>query len=238
MFVNGSFAKFEAVDKLRQKLDNHSYEHDLEGNLVQALIQLQPSNNHVDDTSVISGIAIDYKMLPVTSLMEEGGRFYPNTTHEPKQVWADFQIIGNELIMTSTMAGREIALPILSHAIGGTTNHIIELNFDLEKIFKDYSGHWLGSIYDRDGHMQRGTFYGESIEKDDVIGKCWKGNKKLVVGFLTDYFGNGSTKVKVTRDGSVFVYGDISAKDYLRFVLVELKPYMIDAPRSRRRHTS
>lgn len=145
-------------------------------------------------------------------------------------------IVGNSLIRAFTGFDRDIAIPILSHAIGGTKDYIKHVNLDLQRIYKERKGHWIGSIFDRDGHMQKGTFYGNHIERDDVIGSCWKNNKKSLLGFETDYFGETS-KVRVTLEGSVQSYAETTDEQYVQFILDEIAPYMVDAPRSRRRHT-
>jgi hypothetical protein len=105
-------------------------------------------------------------------------------------------------------------------------------------MYNDYENHWIGSIFDREGNMQKGTFYGTSIEQDDVIGACWETNRKSIIGFETEYFGNEPVKVRVSLDGGVQVHTNITDEQYLQFVLNELTPYMVNTPRRvRRRRT-
>lgn len=237
--ISGSFGRFDETNDIRQKiLHNRTFDHELEGNPVTAIVQLDRETTRVRNQEIISGLVIDYRMIKLSNLEEQDGRFHVRTDVEPRQVWAEFQIIGKDLVRAYSSYGRDIVLPVLSHALGANTEFIRYANFDLQRVYGDYRGHWIGSIYDREGHMQKGTFYGNHLEKDDVIGHCWKINKKGMLGFETEYFGNESLKIRVTKEGSAQVYNDeIPDERYLRFVLDELKEYMIDEPRTRRRRT-
>ena len=171
---------------------------------------------------------------------KDNGKFMIETEVSPKPIWTEFQIIGNELIRVYSGDARNIVLQVLSHGLGqGKTEYIKPVYFDLERIRKDHKGHWLGSIYDREGHMQSGTFYGDHIELDDAIGKCWKKNKKSQVGFLSEYFDNEPTKIRVTEEGTVQIMkGGITDEIYLQFVMTELSKYMIEPTRSKRKRIS
>lgn len=236
--LNGSFARFGEVDDLHRKLNNHTFEHDLEGETVEAVIQLDNTRQTINDMPIISGLVIDHKLIPTHRLEKEDGKYIIKTEISPRPVWANFQILGNGLVRVFSSIDRGIAQTVLSHALGGTVDFVKPVIFDLQKMYKDYKGHWIGSIFDREGNMQKGTFYGKDIEKDDVIGACWKANKKSIFGFETDYFGNQPVKVRVTLEGSVQVHSSITDQTFLQYVLSELTPYMLDPPRSRHRRTS
>lgn len=236
---SSSFAKFTSKDI--PKLKDYSYEYELEGFPVKAVVQFEDVKHKINEKEVRKGIAIAHRMRDSSKLVEKkDGKFMIETEVSPKPVWTEFEIIGNELIRVYSGGARDIVLQVLSHGLGqGRTEYIKPVSFDLERIRKDHKGHWIGSIFDRDGHMQSGTFYGDYIERDDVIGKCWKKNKKSQVGFLSEYFGNEITKVRVTIEGTVQIMkSGITDEVYLQFVMNELSKYMIEPSRSMHRRTS
>ena len=238
--LNGSFAKIhEDVTNIRKKINNHEYDHDLEGNEVKAIIQLDNTRGSINNQNIIQGKIIDHRMKKIDELLQdENGSYYIHSEMVPKPVLAGFQIIGNSIVRTFTSSDRDIVLDILSHGLNGTLDLVKPVNFDLQRIFQDYSGHWIGGIFDREGNMQKGTFYGEYIEKDDVIGKCWKKNKKSIIGFQTEYFGNEPSKVRVSLEGGVISYSNVEDVRFLQFVFDELNSYMIDPPRTKRRRNA
>lgn len=229
---------FEETAINRRRLDGYSYEHDLEGETVRGIVQLNDGHILINDLHIISGMVIDHTMKSSYSLGQEDGRYVIQTETSPQPVWGNFQIIGNNLIRAFSKNDMSIVLSVLSHAIGDNENYATIVNFDLEGMSQTYNDHWIGSIFGRDGNMQRGTFYGTDIRNDDVIGTCWQRNNKSQLGFESNFFGPEPVKVRVGLEGSVQVLANIAEEDYLRFVLTELSPHMINLPRNRRRRTS
>ena len=235
----GAFGKFPETTNIADKITNHSYEHDLEGETVSAVIQLDNLEVTINRKKILKGIAIDHRMLPDSKLVKDDrGKFRIETEIKPQPVYTRFEIIGNNLVRVQNSSARSVAFSVLSHGLGGVVDYVKPVNFDLQTLARDYSGHWVGGIQDRDGHMQSGIFWGDTIERDDAIGRCYRNGTKNQVGFATEYFGNEPMKVRVTKEGSIQVYGNVTEEQYIQFVMDELSQYMIDAPRSRRRHTS
>lgn len=237
--LSGSFGKFPEVENISRKIKNHSYEHDLEGHTVKAIIQLDDNSSTINNKKILRGIVIDHQLIPHSDLLEdENGKYYINTDIKPRPIWTRFEIIGDNLVRVDNSFARSIAFDVLSHGLGATMDFVKPVHFDLQKLAGDYEGHWVGGIQDREGHMQSGVFWGDYIERDDVIGATYKKGTKNQVGFETEYFNNGSTKVRVTREGSIQVYSDINEEMYFQFIMDELAKYMVDAPKSKRRRTS
>lgn len=240
LLLSGSFGRFPETEDIARRLQNHTYLHDLHGHEVRAIIQLDEERFRLQNRQILKGMVIDHVLSPHSDLMRDTrGRYYVNTNIKPRLIWTRFEIIGNNLVRVDNSHARTIAFDVLSRGLNGAVNDYVKpAFFDLQRLANDYAGHWVGGIQDRAGHMQSGIFYGESIEDDDVIGTTYRRGTKNQVGFETDYFGNGSTKVRITREGSVQVYGDVAENAYLQFVTDELLPYMIQPPRTRHRRTS
>lgn len=135
-----------------------------------------------------------------------------------------FWLTTRSIVVAQSSETRAFTFTVLSQALGTRATAV---KFDVGKIARDYGEHWLGSFHDRQGRMQAGTIYGDSVDQEALIRKEYPGWKKNQVGFVTRHFGP-PVKVKVTRDGVIVVYRDLydDMRQYLRFVREELLQYV------------
>jgi hypothetical protein len=226
---SGRFGWFEEVSDLRDRLKQFSYVHsDLAtGESLRSAVQVNKTGE-VNGHKVIEGLVIDEVMTKVSTLeRSEDGRYYVHDTSQKSAKWARFIAFTDGLVVLENSAMISDAFRILSQAISGSNTSIRVLGFNVEKIYHDFSGHWMDEIEGRKGHWHGGTLYGEGLETDDAVGKELEKSTKNRVGFYTDYFARDRTKVAVTKDGSVMIWAGVKRDDFLKYVLDELSAYMI-----------
>lgn len=160
-------------------------------------------------------------------------RIEPNESGEYHIVDGDPYVdtkFGRFWITTSSIAiadrtnTREFTFEVLSAAL---KTRIKPAKFRIAQLATDHEHHWLGSFHDRQGRMQSGTIYGDSVEDEKLIRREYPSWKKNQVGFEATIL-EAPVKVKVTRDGIVVIYRDLyeDIGQYVRFIKDELMPYL------------
>lgn len=234
--LGGVFGRFPPVEGIDTRLRNFSYDHDLQGETVTAIAQLNGRETRIGHHNVRRGLAIDYEMLPHKEVRRDPeGQYYLHAEMRPTPISTEFEIIGRDFVRVNTSYATEIAFSVLSMALGGRQDYVRIVNFDLVRLARDHRGHWLAGV-ERDGHWQKGILYGNDLARDNIIGQEYPRMSKNQVGFSTRFFGD-PVKVRVTRDGSVTVMSNVADADYIQFVMAELQEYMVDGVAPRRRRT-
>jgi hypothetical protein len=103
------------------------------------------------------------------------------------------------------------------------------VQLDTQKMSQDTKDHWTRGFDGRSGRVQRGTFFGDSVEQDSIFGRELKKVKAKNVGLITKFFGN-PTKVRISSEGTVTVYGNIQEEQFLKYIEQEVLSYSIQLP--------
>lgn len=229
-----SFSYFDLnmnVPQLRNRLHNHLKQKN-EGNRdLNALIKMD--NDQIDlpdDVTILEGTIFDefikttYRITRNNNL--NGVPDYAIQSDPYVDIrGGDFWILNNGMLINKRKGDRGFVSNTISHALG------IEIKpyfIDIEAVARNYTNNWLGGIVDRQGNWQKGTMHGDDLRRDNVIGQEFVACTKNQVGGYTQHFG-GNTKFKVTREGVVTVYTDLSNNIalFLSFVQNELQQYFV-----------
>jgi hypothetical protein len=228
----GCFGKFGTVVNLRRKLEHlrpYKHIHHPSGQELTSFVQLE-GTGQLGDRTTLFGKIIDQTFADIASLdRDREGKYVINVEHKLIVIWTEFIIVGNEIIALENSKMRDIAFRVLSQTIARTNDFVKAVGFNLQRISRDFHGHWVDTIVQRKGHWQSGTLFGEDLEDDDTVGGELVRSTKKRVGFYTQYFSNDRRKVSVTREGNVTVWGGgLTREQYLQFVIDELTPYMVE----------
>ena len=230
---SGCFGKFGKVDRLKEKLSYFSYvhEHPPTRHELTAVVRITNKVTKFRDLDVLEGVIVDQIIAPIVELVKNANdQFEMVLENKPINVLTRFNTIGNGIIILENSRNQISAFKVLSQAMANVNDFVRYVNFDLERIYKDFHGKWMTTITDRRGNWHSGTNYGDDLEDDDVIGTSLATSSKKRVGFYTRFFQNDKMKVSVTRDGSVTVWGAVTRDQFFEYAMNELARYMIEVP--------
>lgn len=101
---------------------------------------------------------------------------------------------------------------------------LFTIALDTARMYRDHRGHWIRAFDERQGRVDRGIVYGESVEQDSIFGPELERTNCKSVGWITDFF-DESVKIRVSPKGSVIIWADISPEIFIRFIRLEILPY-------------
>jgi hypothetical protein len=137
-------------------------------------------------------------------------------------------IIAPNYILVDKKVNKVFVKEVISNAISLVDSlNYVQLN--TQKMSQDTKDHWTRGFENRSGRVQSGTFYGDSIEQDSIFGTELKRAETKSVGLVTKFFGN-PTKVRISSDGGLTVYGDIQEEQFLKYIEQEILPYSNQLP--------
>lgn len=229
-----SFSYFDLninVPQLRNRLHNHLRPKHEDNHDLSALIRMD--NDQIDlpnNVTIIEGTVFD-EFIKTTHRITRNNNLNGHPEYAIQRDpyvdirSGDFWIMNNGMLINRRKGDRGFVSNTVSHALG---IEIKPYRINIEEVANDYPNNWLAGIIDRQGNWQKGTIYGDDLRRDNVIGNELVANAKNQVGGYTQYFG-GNTKFKVTRDGAVTVFTDLTNNIELfsNFIRDELLIYFV-----------
>ena len=220
---------FPSLGRVEEKLTDFHYSRKEEGFELRSIIQLSPiKKKFSEEIEILSGIVADEYVRTTRRIVEdeEGKWKVIETDALVDTMWTGFWLTTESMIFVERMGARSFAFRVVSQALTGADDYIHSVQMDIHKIADDHPGHWLGSITDREGHMQNATLYGDDLEDDDVIGSEYKRSKKKQVGFVTEYFG-APVKIRVTESGTIMALTNLhdQIERYIQYISRDLLGY-------------
>ena len=230
-WISGVLGKFPHIEGVFDKLKDFQTEREERGFILKSVIKMNSIVHKLtEETELYSGVVMDEYLRIPHKLIEREEGVWEVTEGEPTVDlrYGYFWITEGSIIIVDRSENKEFVFRVVSEALGGGENSVRPVRIDIQRIASDYYGHWLGSIVDREGNMQSGTFYGENLEDDDVIGREYIRCNKRQIGIVTDYFG-APVKVRITRDGTVMIMANIARENYVQFIKDNILPYVQEA---------
>jgi len=237
-WTSGAIGTFEPVQGLEEKLRDFSHSRNerdpgsKETFELKSVIHLDtPEANIGSKSRLLSGV-VHYEHLYTPQKLEEdrNGRYElvnsdPIVDVKYGRFWLPTKSLVS-IVVAEKSSTRDFTFKVLSQAMSKKNNYCQGMKMDVNTIAKDYQRHWISGLGGRRGMLQAGTLYGDTLEREPLLRSEYRGWNKSQVGFSTDFFGP-PTKVKVTKDGIVVVYRDLSDRMdlFIRFIQNDLLEY-------------
>ena len=205
------------------QLDNYKYKWNEDGKTLKSFIKLDPVELLLKDgVKLISGTLFYEYINDTKRIVSEDGKYkVVDKSGIIDTHWTKFWFSEKSFIIIEKGNNGRRILEIISEALFEMSDSIKPVEFDIDRIARDYPSHWLGGFYDREGHINTGTLYGEDIIVDEEMGDAYAHTKhKNQVGIITDYFDGVETKIKVTRSGYVQIYGGFNENPDIPFEFI------------------
>jgi hypothetical protein len=220
---------FSSLEGVEEKLADFHYSREEEGFKLRSIVQLSPIKKKFSEKiEILSGIVADEYIKKTRRIIEDEKGKWKVIETDPfvDTMWTEFWLTTESMIFVERMGARSFAFRVVSQALTSRDDYIRPVQMDIYKIAADHPGHWLGSITERDGHMQNATLFGDNLEADDVIGSEYQKSKKKQVGFITEYFG-APVKIRVTESGTIMVLTNLhdQIERYIQYVSQDLLSY-------------
>lgn len=204
-----------------ERLDGINWEREEYGLSLRSLIQFQEPG----DTTAQAALAIhQYVGREATLLEEEDGRFSILHHDTVMTIWAYIYVVRG-FVVADRLENRVFVQQIINKGLNLSDGaHGVYL--DTARMARDHADQWVRGFSDRLGRVDRGTVFGEGVERDSVFGPELGRSTSKSVGWTTNFFGAPS-KVRVSPRGSVTVWANPPIKHFLRFLRMEILPYII-----------
>ncbi|SDF85410.1 hypothetical protein SAMN04488589_1533 [Methanolobus vulcani] len=238
VMTTGSFGYFEVanglenIEEIKNKTNNFGHTRNEDEQQLNSVIRLDGTMGNLGNgIHMISGTVYDQYIKTSTFVNRNGTDNDGLPAYEIERRphvdvrWGQFWILNNGMLLTRIKNDRPFISQVVSQALGCP---VYSSSISIRRIAEDYTNNWLGGIVDRDGNWQKGTLYGDDLRSDDCVGSEFANCTKNQVGSFTQYFG-GTSKFKVTKDGTIVVYTNLDddRDSYVKFVLNELHTYFI-----------
>jgi len=225
---------FEPVDKTEEKLKDFSYLRrgidyptEKEFELRSAIRMDRPYFTISKLNKLLSGMVLDeYIFTPETLVEDEEGRYEVGAGDPQKAVrYGKFWLTTQSIVVAEKTSTKDFTFTTISKAL---KSKVSACQLKVNEIARDYGGHWINGFSGRTGHLQSGTLYGDSLEREPLTRSEYAGWDKQQVGYVTRFFGD-KTKVKVTVDGSLFVYKNLrrDIERFVKFIRQEILDYKV-----------
>ncbi len=234
MWTSGCIGVFEPVDETEEKLKDFSYLRrgidyptEKEFELRSAIRMDRPYFTISRLNKLLSGMVLhEYIFTPETLVEDKEGRFEVGAGDPQKAVrYGKFWLTTHSIVVAEKTSTKDFTFTTISKAL---KTKVRPCQLKVNEIARDYGGHWINGFSGRPGHLQSGTLYGDALEREPLTRSEYAGWDKQQVGYVTQFFGD-KTKVKVTVDGSVFVYKNLrrDMERFVRFIRQELLDYQV-----------
>lgn len=210
-----------------ESLNGARWEREDNGEELTSVIQFQDQHIVVDsDTTAELALAIHQEIKKEPVLIEEHERYSILYQDAVRIRWAHIYIF-DSLTVVDRLANRDFVRKIINKGLDLSSAHLVYL--DTSRMAVDHVDHWVRGFSDRQGRVDRGTVYGVGVEQDSVFGPELYRSTKKAVGWVTNFFGS-PVKVKASPLGSVTIWANPPVGHFLRFLRMEILPYVIALP--------
>jgi hypothetical protein len=200
---------------------------------LQSVIQFSEGTIVMDrETRAQAALAIHQDIRIEPTLIQESDGRYSIIHHDVvKTAWSNIYA-AQGYIVVDRLENRSFVRQIINRGLSsgsglGITAHDVYL--DTARIVANHPDQWIRGFSGRMGRVDRGTVFGEGVERDSVFGPELNRSMKKSVGWVTNFFGS-PTKVKISPSGSVTVWANPTEGLFLSFLRIEILPYIIALP--------
>lgn len=209
-----------------RRLDGLKWEREERGHNIKSIIQFQGQTIRSTDFVAECALAIHESVKKQPIVEEEEGRYRIGYIDSVEVTWANIYVTTG-LIVVDNLDNRKFVRNIINKGLKSSIAH--EVFLDTARIARDHSDQWVRSFTGRRGRVDRGTLFGQGVEQDIVFGPELARAMSKTVGWITDFFGT-PVKVRASPEGSVTVWAWPPIELFLKFIKVEILPYMISLP--------
>jgi hypothetical protein len=219
--LSGSLLKLPA-DLDIARLNRLVWAREYNGRTLRSVIQFEGPPIRLLDMSVQQALAIHEHRVMQPVLEENNGIYSINYEDAIVPIWARCYFI-SELGIVDKLYYRSFVADIINHGLRLIVpTHDVAI--DTARMWRDHRGHWVRAFDKRQGRVDRGIVYGDSVEQDSVFGPELERANCQSIGWTSDSFGD-PVKVRVSPKGSVIVWADIPPEVFIRFIRQEILPY-------------
>lgn len=195
---------------------------------LKSVIQFQDRRISVDrETTAEEALAIHEEIGMEHRLIEEDGRYRVLYYDAVATKWAYIYVLPG-LVVVDRLENRDFVLQIINRGLGVAYRaHSVIL--DTARMARNNVNQWVRGFSGRLGRVDRGTVFGEGVEQDSVFGPELGRSTSKSIGWTTNFFGS-PTKVRVSPKGSVTVWGNPPIGLFLKFIKMNILPYVIALP--------
>lgn len=210
-----------------EKLSGANWKREQNNISLQSVIQFQESVIVNGETTARAAMVIHQDLKKEAFLYEENGRYSVAYRDTVETNWANIYIVPG-LVTVDSLGNRDFVRETINK---GLTLSIQAHNvyLDTAKMASDHADQWVRRFSDRLGRVDRGTVFGEGVEQDSIFGPELGRSKIESVGWSTNFFGL-PVKVRVSPRGSVIVWSWPPIELFLKFLKMEILPYIIALP--------
>jgi hypothetical protein len=207
-----------------EKLDRCRYDRKYSHHVLKGVIQFEGSTLRVGDLDVKPAMAL-YERLVQRPVIDEVNGSYRIVYRDAIEAYSSKIYVATGLVLVDNLDNRPFVKDIINK--GQNKAHLASnITLNTYKLSKDHEDQWTYGFADRMGRVQKGTVFGNSVEKDAVFGPEFENCSSRSVGWYTDFFGM-PIKVKVSPRGSVTLWSMVPPEVFLNFIRKEIVPYII-----------
>jgi hypothetical protein len=209
-----------------KKLDGVKWEREHRGRQLTSVIQFQESFSAGEETAA-KALVIHQSPGREAIIDDSGGKYSITYIDSVDTTWANIFVVPGFVVVDS-LENRAFVREIINRGLK-LTNPAHEVALDTAKMAQDHVDQWIRGFSGRLGRVDRGTVFGEGVEQDSIFGPELGRSTSKIVGWTSNFFGS-PVKVRVSPRGSVTLWAFPPPELLLRFIRVEILPYMISLP--------
>ncbi len=205
-------------------IDGLLWEREEEGFDLKSLIQFERHFDFETGIRADEAIAIHQEIRSMPALREIAGRYTVQSDYNVITNFAFIHILSG-FIVVDKLLSRKFVSQIINHGLG-RRNFAEHVTLDTQRIANDHRDQWVRRFKDRTGRVNKGSLYGDGVERDSVFGPELIRSTTGSIGWFTNHFGSND-KVMVSPKGSVTVWANPPIHMFLKFIRDEILPYLI-----------
>lgn len=222
-----------AIIKLPDDLDINQlnglvWEREHNDNTLKSIIQFEGAPLKISNMTVHQALAIHEHVIQQPIMDENNGRYSINYQEVVTPYWANC-FFSSGLAIVDRLNHRPFVIDIINHGFNNNGRRLVvpahEVAIDTARMSNDHRDQWIRAFSERAGRVDKGTVYGDGVEQDTVFGPELGHANCRSVGWITEAFGD-PVKVRVSPKGSVTVMTDLTPEVFLRFIRLEILPYV------------
>ena len=212
-----------------ERLNGDTWKREENNETLTSVIQFQERPIFVDsDTTVETALAIHQEITIEPTLVRENGRYEIVYNDTVKTKWAHIYVCPGHVVV-DRLGNRGFVGQIFNRGTVNLSARAYNVYLDTARIARDHANQWVRGFSERRGRVDRGTVYGEGVEQDSVFGPELDRSEKKSIGWATNFFGT-PVKVRVSPSGSIVVLANPPEGLFLRFLKMQIFPYIIAQP--------
>jgi hypothetical protein len=221
--LSGALIKLPA-DIVIDRFNGLKWEREERGQALRSIIQFQQMIPRSADPNIRQMLVIHESLGKEPIVNENNGIYSISYVDSTMPSWAYAHAVP-DFIIVDRLENRDFVMEIINKGLR-LTNPVHSVELDTHKMTIDYKGQWIRGFADRRGRVDRGTVFGEDVEKDAIFAPELAKSTSRSVGWKTNFFGS-PIKVRVSPRGAITVWGFPPIELFLSFIRKEILQYVV-----------